>query len=582
MLRASWPLSALVAALVVVSPAQGADPPATTPPPAATKMPYKWVYISKNFMDGKNVDATIEVLTRAAKAGYNGIYVTDCKFSRFFETVTVTRPEYDNNLKRLRQACRDLKLAIYASTCNFDLDLLSNDPNLAEGMPVVEAPFVVRNGKLIAVDDDAKVQNPSFESAMKPDSPTGWNVDDPGSVCFIDTTVACEGSSSLRIQDIAGKNAHGNGRATQVLAVKPFRYYNLSMKVKTEDFVHTNSFGFAVKGAQDLAYERYEIQGTQDWTRIDIPFNTLDNTQVTVMVGSWGGKSGKLWIDDVRIEPGGFVNLLRRESLPFIMTSTDKSVTFSEGSDFTDARDPKLGNTRWPGLYQYWYEQPVVTVPAKSRLKEGDRVLVSYAHAAFGDGVVSCMNEANVWPIMQRNLHELHTILQPDGYILPHDEIRCQGWDATCTKVGKPMATVLGEHFNHCADLIRAEDPGKPIFVWSDMFDPHHNASKKNEYYHLVKGIDPWYGSWEALGKDIIILNWHGFAEKRPESLKHFADRGNHQILCGYYDESSDNMIPWLAETKGLRGIDGVMYTSWSNNYSELEHFLEVVGRSRP
>ncbi|MBA3710353.1 MAG: hypothetical protein H0W83_16205 [Planctomycetes bacterium] len=562
-------------AVVLCSPAMRAaesDHPAATPA-------YKLVKICSNFMFAKNVDDVIAVLTKASQAGYNGVAITDSKFSRWFESVTVHRPEYDTNVKRLRQACRDLGLKFFAFSCDISNDLLSNDPNLAEGMPVIDAPFLVKNGTLVGVDEDFAIVNGSFEQSSAADRPTGWSVDDPGSVCFVDTEVASEGTSSLRIQDIKGKNAHGNGRIFQTIAVKPFRYYHLSLMVKTRDFVSADSIHVWVHGKQDLEFPAIDLKTTQDWTRIDIPFNTLDSTEVSLRIGSWGGVSGSLWIDDVRVEPGGFVNLLRRESLPFSITSVDRRTVYVEGTDVADVKDPKTGNTDWPGLYKDWYGQPSVRVPVGSRLKEGDRVLVGYSHASivYGYGVFACLNEAKVWPLIERNLHELHTVLQPDGYIMPYDEIRQQGWDDGCVTSGKTPVANLIAHTRKYAQMIRAEDPGKPIFAWSDLYDPYHNAQKKGEPYYLVKGIDPWVGSWEGLDKDIVILNWHGHPEKRAESLRFFADRGNRQVLCGFYDATSDNMVPWLKEAEGLKGIDGFMYTTWGNNYSELSKFLDVV-----
>ncbi len=555
---------------------------ATSAAPKADEM--RWVYLSHNFMFAKNVDTSIEMLTRAAKAGYNGVALTDCKFARWFETVTVRRPEYDQNLKRLRQACRDLKMGCYVFAGDQGTDLLANDPNLAEGMPVVDAPFVVRGGALVPADSTAPT-NLSFEESTRAHEPTGWNVDDPGTVCFLDDAVSSAGKRSVRIEAGPGKNAHGNGRIFQVLKVEPFRYYHLSAMVKTDGFGHTNTFTFWVgkPGQQTLNHQSWDIQETQDWKRFDVVFNTLDNTEVNVFIGSWGGQKGKLWIDDLRFEPGGFVNLLRRDGCPFSVVSTDGKTTYKEGADFADAKDPKMGNTQWPGLYAYWYEQPVVKVPSGSRLKEGDRVKIGYSHAmiCLGYGVSACMNEPKIWPLIERNLAEMHQVLEPDGYILCHDEIRQGGWDHSCAASGRTPLQSLRDNVKTCVALITKEDPGKPIFAWNDMFDPYHNASKHDAYDYLVKGKDPFHGSWEALDPAITILNWHGHPEKRAESLKFFADRGHQQILCGFYDSTSDNMIPWMQEAQGLKGIVGAMYTTWGLNYDELEKFQQVVDAAK-
>ncbi len=123
--------------------------------------------------------------------------------------------------------------------------------------------------------------------------------------------------------------------------------------------------------------------------------------------------------------------------------------------------------------------------------------------------------------------------------------------------------------------MIRKEDPGKPVYVWSDMFDPNHNA-KKTGYYYLVKGEGPWHGGWEGLDKDVIVVNWNG-GQGRKESLKWFAGRGHKQILAGYYDAPVGNVTPWLKEASEVDGVIGVMYTTWSNDYSKLEAFMEKI-----
>ena len=120
--------------------------------------------------------------------------------------------------------------------------------------------------------------------------------------------------------------------------------------------------------------------------------------------------------------------------------------------------------------------------------------------------------------------------------------------------------------------MIRKEDPGKPIYVWSDMFDPHHNAAKTGRYY-LVKGDGPWYGSWKGLDKETVIVNWNSAPDKRVQSLQHFADLGHRQILAGYYDGPVAAITDWLRDARPVSGIVGVMYTTWCSGYDNLEKF---------
>jgi hypothetical protein len=120
----------------------------------------------------------------------------------------------------------------------------------------------------------------------------------------------------------------------------------------------------------------------------------------------------------------------------------------------------------------------------------------------------------------------------------------------------------------------------RPIYVWSDMFDPHHNAGKTGRYY-LVRGDGPWYGSWRGLDKDIVVVNWNSAPEKRSDSMKHFAGLGIRQILAGYYDGPVAAIDGWLRDSDQVKGIEGVMYTTWRSNYDDLENFAAELQQPR-
>jgi hypothetical protein len=200
----------------------------------------------------------------------------------------------------------------------------------------------------------------------------------------------------------------------------------------------------------------------------------------------------------------------------------------------------------------------------------------------YGWGIMACMNEPKVMQIARENLAMIHKVIEPDGYMLPYDEMRHQGWAESCAKAGKPMNKVLADNCKGCIEAIKKEDPNKPIYAWNDMFDPYHNASKTNAAYYLVKGIDPWYSSWEGLDKDVIIMNWMSDPAKRKESLKFFADRGHKQILCGYYDAPPENILPWMKDAGTVPGVGGVMYTTWAQDFKNLEKFSKIVSQFEP
>ena len=84
-----------------------------------------------------------------------------------------------------------------------------------------------------------------------------------------------------------------------------------------------------------------------------------------MQVGVWAGKTGKIWFDDVKVQPGGFVNILRRQSTPLVVTSEDGKTTYAEEKDFAKVADPKLGNDPNPGyldlrttMPRWWPFQP--------------------------------------------------------------------------------------------------------------------------------------------------------------------------------------------------------------------------------
>jgi len=547
-----------------------------------TQIPDRWVYIQTNLLVDKNIDNLMTLLERIEKAGYNGIVIADSKFMRWDNLPD----RYLENARKVREACRKLKLSFIP--CVFPIgysnDLLARDVNLAEGLPVINAPFVVHEGRIIP-DDNVKIVNPGFEQ-YSDNMPTDWGfLDQPGKISFIDTKTKYEGKASLRMQDIGINDPqNGHGRIYQKLNVRPFTYYHVSVAIKTQDFEQIGETRIAVlaPNGPSLNQLNLPIKETQDWQTVDITFNSLNYSEVNFYLGVWGGKKGKIWWDDVHIEPAGLVNVIRREGTPFVVKSEDGKTVYTEGKDFDGAVDPKLGNIVWAGDYNVWHEAPIMTVPAGSKLKDGQKIAVSYYHPAliYDSVVMCCMSEPKLYEILKWQAKQIHDNLQPDGYFMSHDEIRCQGWDKSCADTKKTPGQILADNAKKCVDILHEIDPGKPIYVWSDMFDPFHNAGKTGWYY-LVKGEGAWYGSWEGLDSSVIIVNWNSDNEKRVDSMKHFAGRGHKQILAGYYDSDPKNITPWLRDSISVDGVIGVMYTTWRSYYGDLEDFTRYAFRKQ-
>ncbi len=542
-----------------------------------------WLYIQTNLLVEENLENNLALIDRAAKAGYTGVLLADSKFCRWDQLPG----RYAGNVKRFREECRRLNLELFAAVCpiGYSNDLLSQDPNLAEGLPVHDAPFVVQSGKLVPEQPAEPIlKNGDFEAGHRNGTPLGWGfVDGPGTVSILDTEIFGEGKQSLRMRDIGPDEAR-NGRVMQKIAVKPFQYYRVSVLVKTENFESTSAMNVTVLGTdgRSLNYHMPAVAPTQDWKRVDVTFNSLENESVNVYFGTWGARRGTVWWDDARVEPAGLVNILRREGSSVRVRSDDET-EFTEGRDFEPLVDPLLGNDPYEGCYTAWHETPTIKIPQDSRLKEGRRVWISYEHASiiYGEQVGCCFAHPKTRDLLRRQIEQVTKHVDPDGFFMSHDEIRQGGWDENCTKNGKTPAELLAENVAFCAETIRSVAPGKEIGVWSDMFDPTHNA-RKDGFYYLVKGQGPWFGSWEGLPKDVIVANWNSDPAQRKASLEHFDKRGHPQILAGYYDAEpvEEALQSWMRDAAGCRNLQGAMYTTWRGDYRHVERFAETAKKA--
>jgi len=187
-----------------------------------------------------------------------------------------------------------------------------------------------------------------------------------------------------------------------------------------------------------------------------------------------------------------------------------------------------------------------------------------------------CLSEPKVYEILREQVRAVNDLLHPSSFFMQHDEIRVANWDEACRSRGLTPGELLADNVRRCVKIIRDISPDAKIWVWSDMFDPHHNAV---DDYYLVNGS--WAGSWEGLPSDVGIVNWANHL--KGKNLKWFADRGHEQILAGYYDHEDWVIQEWLGAGEGLPGIVGAMYTTWQDDYSDLETWAAEAwgGRTR-
>ena len=115
----------------------------------------------------------------------------------------------------------------------------------------------------------------------------------------IDETVARTGRRSVRI---SSENGADSGFQTAV-EVKPYSKYRLSGWIKTQDIKPGTSKG-ALFNIHGMDFMTAAVKGTQDWTRVEVSFDTgaTDAVLINCLFGGWGRATGTAWFDDVGLE----------------------------------------------------------------------------------------------------------------------------------------------------------------------------------------------------------------------------------------------------------------------------------------
>lgn len=533
---------------------------------SADELPHRWLYLQQNLQVTENIPQVEALLRRAKAAGYNGVVLADYKLN-----ILDRVPEhYFENAGRVRDLCRELELELIPCTASFGYSsgILAHDPNLAEGLPVENAPFVVRGDRAVVGGDNPNLVPGDFEE-HNGDAFRGWSFqDEPGSGTFADTTVRHFGRTSLRIENADG--VRGNRRVSKLLSVRPWTQYHASVWIRSEDLesaADARMFAMSEEG-RVLSFSNLGVQRTQDWTAHHVVFNSLGSEQVRFYLGIWDCGSGKMWIDDARVVEEPFVNLVRRPDCPLVVTDESRSVVYEEGRDFAELRDERLGVTPWAGEFDVYHEPPELRLLPGSRIRDGETILVSYSHAVtIYDNQIPCsLTDEKVFEIVEDQVRRIEALFEPRYYFLSHDEIRVANWSQPDRESGRTAGEALAENVQRCAEIVRSINPNAKLCVWSDMFDPHHNAV---DNFYLVNGTLA--GSWEGLPTDTIIVNWnHGAAN---ESLRFFAERGHPQVLAGFYDADPRRIREWLDVRPDA--VDGAMYTTWRSNFGEVETFAK-------
>lgn len=147
--------------------------------------------------------------------------------------------------------------------------------------------------------------NASFEEADG-QNPARWNTHRWGGRG--EFTYAKIGRTGERCVMISSEEGADIGWYTTV-PVQPYSTYRLTGWIKTESVTTTVEGGRSGRGAllnlhniQPVATQ--PVTGTEDWTKVDVMFDTGGQVEVQVncLFGGWGLATGKAWYDDIRLE----------------------------------------------------------------------------------------------------------------------------------------------------------------------------------------------------------------------------------------------------------------------------------------
>jgi len=547
---------------------------------AKTPEPRHWekrmVRIFVNHGSEDRVSRAIEVMERAKKVNYNGVFIVDPRISWWWKENPRFAERWRANAQLVRDKARELGLEYIIHVMG--AGVLYNDVNLATGYPIVAAPLKAQDGKLIPIQN-ASIKNGSFD-IYSDNRFDGWFYDNPGVVSFVDESVVKDGNASIRFENISA-NPHGNARVIHKLNVVKYQQYRLRFWVKMENL--SGRFNATVRKAdmsrvlqkqhyaepseQSSYFHQFLQNKTADWCEQTVAFNSLDSELVNIYIGIGGGTQGKFWLDDVRIDCVPTLNVLRRKSLPLRLESADTG--YEEGTDFQRIVDPHLGGEPWRGAYGVYHEGPEIELTADSRIKDGQEVSLSCYHAlTMPRAEINCsMIEEKVYDIHADEVKHARDVLNPDGYLVNYCEMRTGGWEPNEMAQFKTSGELFAYSIRRCYDIISKNNGGKPVYVWSDMFDPHHNA---RENYYLVNNTIE--GSWEGLDRDIIILTWH----PKGDGVRFFSERGHKQVISGYtYGDVEGDYAIWMERIGDAEGVIGTFFypqTGWS----DLEKYANI------
>lgn len=551
-----------------------------TPPPTGpvTNMFQKRYIFYRTGSSGLNTSALYNRLTnvvrRGAAVGYNGIVLEEPNGRSLTPNGTGLA-----NLTNIKNLAASLGMIIIPYTFGAGEADLTGPTELREAFPVVDTKFVRSGGTAAPVGDPVPVLvNGGFES-FSGNQPTGWVVD--AGYVFIDTVEKNSGSASIRMRNPTVNP--NRGRASQDIAVVPFRAYKMVAWVKTVNFTKPLAIKFLVTGNnndkrtlwmnRDRPMGSADVASNQDWKRYEADINPLENTSIKFWVVCSSSATGEVWFDDITFTETGLYDTIRRSSTPVVVTAYAGAPTYTEGSDYTVSSE-------------------ALTIPGGSTIPAGASLKVDWWQKAnmAENNNIPAVTHPEFFQVLTTNWGLINTRLAPPAVMLKYNEMRVINWDPVYGAVNSGL--YLSNLVMKTETLINTITPSAEKYIWNDLWSPWHNALVLS---FMNKGT--MHGSWNGVSTNMIVMNWQ--STDKLNELKFwggldatFPIPRHRQIIASF--ESAGTMTSWLsalttAEAQGLRDVVGFMYVTWDpgsdglqGNYAPIEAVANAVKTATP
>ena len=511
---------------------------------------------------------------------------------------------------------------------------LHQDASLVEGKFIEKAPIKLDGG----TGGDEVVGSENFEGNWS-GVPDGWSKTDSSANLgeYVERNPGANGGSSVLVTLPKTESSDGIWR---VFSELDDGYYYVTCKVKIgaiqdsdyaeltiRDAVHRENSGYAdFKRGNDNYVEN-------QWGEMASEVVRVTSGKLEIQLSGGGTKGEKIWFDDVKIHSAN----LNQVFLPIPRDGTPVKVYKKTSSGgYEEIPQKTNGKTNWKlpdgykESYKFGYDETTdaygfyaeiggkklhnvqLEIPTGSQILRENLTTVyvdyyapksnQYAAARYS----ACLSEEKLYDLMAQSAARIQETLQPKTWFIAFDEVTIGATCETCHNSGLTAAQIFGKSVSRQYDIIKNVDSDAEVVVWSDMFDPGHNATEKP--YQDVAGslkdaakyipndliIACWYDSNKPDEMSVEVVKKHATA-----TLKYFSDLGFRTISSCYYDWSkgfSTSVMPtsdldfntqgWLSATAALKGGQkdelpgnvGAFYLTWLETGKRDYDYFEPYG----